>query len=288
MHPKTGNPWHLPRASDYSRPKRKEDNPPSNESVTPNKAITQTEEKNNPPPSPSEELLPSTPISIPTRIPTSPPPDLSTRTASASYYHSSHTSLKLLTSLPRKKYLGTIPQRWLNDPTLEINKLVWRQDMPTFTLNLMRERACAALERLARSYGGYIVAFDSVEQVLKSRQVGAALWMGEANTEPAAEGNQSSDPHISPPPQVKNNSPSPIPPPPFYATLTYHAHYIPFYNLPSLLGVDRVQRLWAAKRQFQGPVVVVKKRNNTVYALMQLWGLMGYLAPGEGREERRD
>lgn len=132
--------------------------------------------------------------------------------------------------------------------------------MPAFTLNLLREKTYSMLEMLRTRPSGYIVPCIDIAQVQESKQIGAALWLGDSSADP--------DP----------SSPTPVPPPPFYATLTKHTTYIPFYNLPCLLGAERVRQLRATGTGFQHPLAVIKHKKNTVEVLMQLWQLMGYLA----------
>lgn len=282
-HPKTGDPWHLPRVIVKSRMGPKEIHSSSNDGLTPTNGLPHEEEQDpeasfpedNPPPTNPSNPTPSLQNS-PSPNPTKTPP---TRTASGSYYQCSHAVLQHMSTRPRKQHPKFISQRWRTDTGIDARRLVWRQDMPAFTLDLLRSKTCSMLETLRTRPSGYIVPCIDIAQVQKSKQIGAALWLGEdppVEEEEEEEVTTSSSSFSSTDPNP--SSPSPVPPPPFYATLTKHAAYIPFYNLPCLLGAERVRQLRATGTGFQHPLAVIKHKQNTVEVLMQLWQLMGYLA----------
>ena len=69
--------------------------------------------------------------------------------------------------------------------------------------------------------------------------------------------------------------------PPFYAMVRYKSHFIPIYNLPQLLGSEHVAHLRTISPKLKGTMAVLKKKTRTVPAQMELWKLMGYMAPME-------
>ena len=109
----------------------------------------------------------------------------------------------------------------------------------------------------------------------------------EGEDPPPADESQDGTPPTGPPPSaISSEQSSPWtssddghPPPPPYAMATYKNTHVPVYNLPHLLGAERVHRLQAQVPMFdEHEILVVKSKRPTVKLQMGMWKLMGYLA----------
>ena len=237
----------------------------------------------------------------------SPVPD--TRTGSSSYFICSQPALKLLSDLNPKTRMRVIPAAWKSDSWIKANKLVWRKDMDEFVLELQRKKTLALLKLLASSRGGYVVSCAGYKSVDAHRQVAAVLWLGAsepAKTPRSRKPTTDSATSIVPQ-ELKGNlsSPGTAPllregmsadhnptlqadaaaseesEPPFYAMVKHKSHFIPIYNLPVLLGFEHLAHLRATGPCLRGTIAVIKKKQRTVRAQMELWKLMGYMAQTE-------
>ena len=155
--------------------------------------------------------------------------------------------------------------------------MVWRQDMDTYVLGLLRKDVLAKLKYVASRPAGYLVGCGAYEQIGKHVQVGAALWLGgtaEGSSSTVLEGPGSGG-------DAGAASEGSVGPPPAYAMLDYRGRYIPLYNLQTLLGLECLEELKGWNAIFQDKFVVVKQKRNTVKVQLALWKLMGYLAANE-------
>lgn len=268
------------------------------------------------------------------------------RRASSCYYLCSQPTLRFLCTLTNKQRIRIVPHAWKADSGIQANQLVWRKDMDSFVLELMRKKVFVLLRILASSRGGYIAPCAGYSSVHLHHQVGAVLWLGPkapdkfsenleqavpAGTSPSSpreeivshksssfitasptqatdstsyntmsstenKSNSPSDSPEHPTPSPSSSSPAPPPPaaPPPYAMIksknSLRSHYIPIFNLPHLLGAEHFASLQASL-SFSGTqgnmiMAIIKKKQRTVNLQMELWKLMGYLAPiGAGSGE---
>ncbi len=259
-HPKTGDPWHLPRFSPDTFPESRSNAPTSD--PLPNSA---NKAHNSPSPTGSSSF----------------------RFMSGSYYLSSRSALHLLSTSRRKFLIRTLPPRWKRDPSLKIFDLVWRQDMDTFVLELLRKHVVRVLKYAATSFATHLHT-DVIDSKLPGhRDVAAVLWLGkplpygedstitqghEAEDRAAAD----KDPHSC---YSLENPAASAKPSPFYAMFPHQGASIPIYNLPALLGPEHLQILRTFGSGFQAETTYITRKIKTVELQMALWRLMGYMAP---------
>ena len=263
-----------------------------------------------PPKEPSEMLQSGSiivkdtvPQEIKTKVP-SPVPD--TRKASSSYFLCSQSALNVLSGFKPKSRMAAIPLAWKSDSWIQADKLVWRKDMDEFVLELLRKRTLALLKILASSRAAYIVPCSGYKSVRLHNQVAAVLWLG-ANTpaknprcrnlvadletpifqqevvyDPLSPGTSALLQETIPAGcnftlQADVAASDDTEPPP-YAMFKYRSHFIPIYNLPTLLGPEHLARLRATRPCSKGTMAVIKKKEYTIRAQMELWKLIGYMA----------
>ena len=155
--------------------------------------------------------------------------------------------------------------------------MVWRQDMDTYVLGLLRKELLTGLKYVASRPAGYLVGCGAYGQIGKHAQVGAALWLGdvsEGSNSTGLEGTGGGGGSGA-------ASEGSVGPPPAYAMLEYRGRYIPLYNLRTLLGLECLEELKGSNAIFRDKFVVVKQKRNTVKIQLALWKLMGYLAANE-------
>ena len=193
------------------------------------------------------------------------------RPAAHTHFLAHSPVLHLISSLKRKNYVRFLPKRWKTDSAISIESVVWRKDMDTFVLEVLRKRVVKLLKYLSSRPAAYIAACKGYEAVKESHQVAAVLYLG-----PLAS-SSTTNPDVSSAP----NSASPLPEPPPYATLPYKTHQIPIYNLSALLGQTHLQQLRESSKVFAGGMAVLKGKRVTVAAQGELWRLLGYVgSPG--------
>ena len=172
-----------------------------------------------------------------------------------------------------------MPYRWKQDPNLKVADIVWREDMDTFVLETLRGNVARRLAYLASSNAAYISTCRDHKHISKHHQVGAVLWLG-PNPEETAE-TSFLDKSGAATGDFRESGPAP------YAMHHYKNHYIPVYNLLTLLGPTKLRNLReTSSSHFGCQYAVIKMRRLTVEVQLELWKLLGYLAPG-GSEDRR-
>ena len=247
-HPETAKPWQMPRLSTDSNAEFQNEM----------QALSTDQERN----LASEQETPQLGKAPPTTRKL-------TRVLSSSYMVAQHSALDFVSSLKRSSYVQTLPYRWRMDSQLKINDIVWRKDMSTFVLELMRRKTARLLLYLSRRPAAYVVKCNGYEGIKEHHQVGAALWLGDPCWG-AAQEDSDSEANLD------------LGPPPF-AMVDYESHHIPVYNLPSLLGSTHMQRLRESQPTFAGGMAVLKRKHHSIKVLMDLWKLMGYLTPPGGK-----
>lgn len=152
-----------------------------------------------------------------------------------------------------------IPHRWKQDGRFKADEIVWREDMDSFVLDLMRRRCVNLLKYLSGLSAAYIAACESYEDIQKKHQPGAAMWFGQPfGCEVSGKGEEA---------------------PPLYAMIKYKASsHIPVYNMPALLGPEHLHQLRNSGKPFKEPFAAIKEKRNTLEIQLQLWKLMGYMA----------
>lgn len=205
-------------------------------------------------------------------------------TLAGTYITSQQIALKHIASLAPSQFLRHISFRWKSDPLVKnkLTRIVRRDDLDTFTLDLMRRRLLFQLchYRISdqediqdlKSYGDLQKELEVMEE---RDAIGAVLWCGGEIYE-----------------KEVSKSPESISPPP-YATIPYLGRQIPLYNLKTLLGeenLDRLRRLIEAdpkrKVQFRS-LASVKNNKYTVQCRLWLWKVMGYIGDGVDAEGER-
>lgn len=224
--------------------------------------ITSGSEANRKPHSPS----PSSPGS-----PTDSESTSSVRTAAGTHLVASHNALAYISKLTRSAYRRLLPYRWKEDSSLKASEIVWREDMDIFVLELLRRSVTRELKYLASRPAAYIAACKGYDNIADHAQVNAVLWLGqdhEASPQEATSDSPATPEHRGPPP---------------YAMHRYKDHYVPCYNLPTLLGHTNLQTLRASSAaQFGGRMAVIKAKRRTVKLQIELWKLLGYLSDRNG------
>jgi hypothetical protein len=239
-HPKTGAIWHLPRLPD----------------------ITSGSEANRKPHSPS----PSSP-----GTPTDSESKSSVRTATGTHLVASRDALAYISKPNKSAYRRLLPYRWKEDSSLKTSEIVWREDMDTFVLDLLRKSVARELKYLASRPAAYIAACEGYDNIADHAQVNAVLWLGqssESSSQEATLGSTATSEDRGPPP---------------YAMHRYKDHYVPCHNLPTLLGHTNLQTVRASSpAQFGGRMAVIKAKRRTVKLQIELWKLLGYMSDRNG------
>ena len=167
-----------------------------------------------------------------------------------------------------------MPYRWKQDPNFKVTDIVWREDMDTFVLEILRENVARRLAYLASSTAAYISRCKDHEHISKHHQVGAVLWLGPNSEDTVEKGASDKD-------GAATGDLGELGPPP-YAMHHYKNHYIPVYNLLTLLGPTKLRDLRKSKdSHFGEQYAVIKMKRLTVEVQLELWKLLGYLTPGE-------
>ena len=153
--------------------------------------------------------------------------------------------------------------------------------MDTFVLEILRENIVRRLAYLACSNAAYISSCRDHEHILKHHQVGAVLCLGPNSEDTVEMGFENEDGAAT------GDSGESGPPP--YAMHHYRNHYIPVYNLLSLLGPTKLRNLReTSSSHFGDQYAVIKAKRLTVELQLELWKLLGYLAGGESEDRPSD
>ena len=197
------------------------------------------------------------------------------RTATGTHFVASQLALLHVSALTRPAYRRLMPYRWKEDLAFKASEVVWREDMADFVLENMREGIIRDLRYLSSRPAAYIASCKSYESVSAHEQISAVVWLGhthDASSQHMAGGTAESDDHG----------------PPIYAMLRYKGHYVPYYNLCTLLGTKGLGNLRDTDtRHFRGQLAVIKAKRPTVKVQLSLWKLVGYLAQETDMEADR-
>lgn len=250
-HPKTGAPWHLPRlAVELASNRSGEDGAESS----------------------ANDTTPSSPQASPiTERKFLPPSEQSARVATGTHFLASRQVLEHVSSLQHKSYGRLMPFRWKEDSSIKIPDIIWRQDMDTFVLEILRKKVLKNLIYLASRSAAYIADCRDHDHISEYAQVGAVLWLGPGPQNTTQERAPSEDKK----PASHPDDPGPKP----YAMHYYRSHYIPVYNLPTLLGPEHLRTVReSSSLHFGDHYAVIKAKRATVKVQLELWRLLGYLA----------
>lgn len=256
-HPETGVPWHLPhdlaRSSDHIEI---EDSSRGDAA-----SITYT------------NAVPSTAAS-------NPPLQTGSLSLSGAHIVAQRRCLALVSTMKAREYLGLLPRPWKEGFGIDTKRIIWREDMDTFVLELLRKKVIDQLIWLVRRSSGYVVRrYGGYEQIAESHQAAAALWLGHVRVT-AAVSNAAEDTNIkgTSSPESETALTGSMQPPPPYAIADYAGGCIPVYNLQTLLGEENLLHLRNSHKIYGGEIALIKHRNATVNVQIRLWQLMGYLA----------
>lgn len=165
------------------------------------------------------------------------------------------------------------PRRWKDDKSMKTKELVWREDMEDFVRNMLRRTVVAKLKYLESRKAGYIQrdrnGFDEIEKI---QRLGAVLWLGPPPIRKARYTSEVTD-------QDSERGPPPL------AMANYRGRYVPIYNLRTMLGIELVQALREHSGVFEGEIVMIKAKANTVRTQMILWKLQLYMTTSDSSGE---
>lgn len=166
-----------------------------------------------------------------------------------------------------------MPFRWKQTKGFNIANIVWREDMDTLVLEILRESVLRVLADFAQSHRDNIRRCKSLDDVSKhrKRQVAALLWLG---SESDATGREDSVNKDGAPASTAVGS-GPLP----YAMHHLGSHYIPVYNLPQLLGPTKMRTVRENDSlHFGDEYAIIIAGRFTIALQSDLWKLQGYLA----------
>ena len=243
-HPRTGAPWHLPKL-----PTQAVSNPDNDEisSVTSESTL----------PCALENDDPSKTLKIPMR------------TLSSTHFLASRQVLTHVSCLTPSKYEKLMPQRWKHDPTVKVSDIVWREDMDVFVLEILRRNVSKKLSYLASRVAAYIAPCKNYDSINNQHQVAVVLWLSKKPNNSIHDERASGDGMSFDGREMG---------PPIYAMHYYKTHYIPCYNLATLLGPIQLNALRESRPgHFNDQFAVLKLKRNTVEVQLGLWKLFGYM-----------
>ena len=243
-HPKTGKPWHLPRlpiqAPSYSVNDEIHNGQPGCSSLSP--------------------LGSDTPTTLKGPI----------RTLSGTHFLASRHVLAHVSALTPVQYKRLLPHRWKQDTSVKLPEIIWREDMNIFVLEILRRNVLQTLSYLTSRPAAYIAPCKSYESVNEHSQVAAVLWLRKLPDISLIDEPTTSD-------ATSFDSRETGPPP--HAMHYYKTRYIPYYNLPALLGPSRVSALQKNRPDhYSDHFAVIKLKRTTVRVQLELWKLLGYMA----------
>ncbi|KAI9707480.1 MAG: hypothetical protein M1836_000441 [Candelina mexicana] len=175
------------------------------------------------------------------------------------------------------KYKGwnqILPRRLQEKNIVKIREIIWREDMETFILKLLRDRIIQRLRHLLHGGSGYLAkSIDGFDGVKDDMGVGCVLWLGPSTSPLQEENGGSFEPRMPPlPPRAQFDDSLDL------MTIEYSEGQVPIHNLLKLLGRAHLELLRSFGPFFDSEVVVIKYKLNTLPARRQLWRLQGYLA----------
>ena len=257
-HPQTGRPWYVPRdlTSKYSMVHEEEDNSEEAQSSDSSTPVSSSAEPVQGDSQPSERskpiLLKHTRKLGPGRY------TLARKSLIAGFQYKNSGYTHKWEVFPSQK------QRTIKPIMRVLREAIWRSDMDSFILELMRRRIVGGLVYVARKNSMYIVPCSDWEDGKAKKQVGVMLWTGRKLIEGGTVAEDGVQEHFHGPPEL--------------STLEVRGHKVPVHNLRMLLGKEHLQTLKDKCSSFESEVVVLKKRRVTMDIQLRLWKLQGYLA----------
>ncbi|KAI9762759.1 MAG: hypothetical protein M1835_007984 [Candelina submexicana] len=173
-----------------------------------------------------------------------------------------------------KGWIRIIPRRLQEKNIVKIREIIWREDMETFILKLLRDRVTKRLRHLLHGGSGYLAkSTDGFDGVKDDMEVGCVLWLGPRTSPLQEESGGSFEPRMPllPPPAQFDDSLD-------LMTRKHSEDQVPVHNLSKLLGRAHLELLRSSGSFFDSEVVVIKYKLDTLPARRQLWRLQGYLA----------
>lgn len=256
-HPETGVPWHLPHdlagSSDHIGLEGSPDGSTSSS---------------------------TSPKATPLTVTPSPPFKPASLSLSGAHIVAQGSCLALVSTMKAREYLGLLPRAWKEGFGMDAKRIVWREDMDTFVLGLLRKKVYEQLIWLVRRSSGYVVrCYGGYDQIADSNQAAAALWLGHVEVttglSKAAEGANFNGTTRT---DGKSELTGSMQPPSPYAMAKHVGGCVPIYDMKTLLGEENILHLRKSHKLYQGEIVVIKYKNATVDLQTRLWQLMGYLA----------
>lgn len=188
--------------------------------------------------------------------------------------------LALVSTMKAREYLGLLPRAWKEGFGVDAKRIVWREDMDTFVLGLLRKKVYEQLTWLVRRSSGYVVrCYGGYGQIADCHQAAAALWLGHVEvTTGLPRAAESANSNGTTRTEGKIELTGSMQPPSPYTTADYVGGSVPIYNLQTLLGEEDMLHLRKSHKIYEGEIVVIKHKNATVDLQTRLWQLKGYLA----------
>ena len=244
-HPKTGAPWHLPKL--------------------PIQAVSDLDNHEN-----SSVKYEGTQPSALQPDDSSVTPRILIRTLSSTNFLASRQVLAHVSNLKPSKYIKLMPYRWRQDSSVKLPDVVWREDMDTFVLDILRRNVFKILSYLASRPAAYIFPCKSYEDINNHDQVAAVLWLRHDGATSTSDG-----PSIGAASSFIARQTDPPP----YAMHYYRTLYIPCYNLAALVGPTHLRALQESRPdRYSDQFAVIKRKRGTVKVQLEMWKLLGYTA----------
>lgn len=272
-HPKTGAPWFVPFEEVI------QDSPSKPTTKSPQEEADDLDEPDSPDTSPLPEKKEGV-KSSPEHDEPRPRPNGAAAYMLARQSLLHNISQKSLTH--RGEIMRLIPPRWKRYSDTRTEKTVWREDMDTYYLDILRNTVLGKLEYLRLCNAGYLVTTaKGLDGIPEMSQIGAVLWLSRPSP-------HSEDPASPSSPAVESEPKGAFPPagPEPYLMVKYKGHHIPVYNMRTMLGEEMLQALGVSDHLFTSEFVMLKAKKNTVKTQMLLWKLQIYTAYFSGTKAR--
>ena len=144
--------------------------------------------------------------------------------------------------------------------------------MNIFVLEILRRNVLKTLCYLASRPAAYIAPCKAYESVNEHSQVAAVLWLRKPPDDSLNDKQTTSDASSF---DIGETGPPP------HAMHYHKTRYVPYYNLPALLGPSRLSTLQKDRPDHYGDrFAVIKLKRPTVRVQLELWKLLGYMAQG--------
>ncbi|KAK3366098.1 hypothetical protein B0T24DRAFT_536123 [Lasiosphaeria ovina] len=164
-----------------------------------------------------------------------------------------------------------------------LNGAVWRKDMHTFLLELMRRRLAEELLSLAtlveKDHRQYIVKCESYGAAKEEKHRGCLLYLGPPHADSAEEANPES---IQSSPAPAAVSPSVPEPPARFSTMAVegarnHGRTLAVHDLRAALGPEHLNRLRQDSALFRDGELFLLARHRSMSAQLKLLKIQNYL-----------